>query len=87
MLSISEVVENPHMIETGAVRTIHDPKLGEFSIPGMPLRFSDFEHNQPLESAYLGEHNEHVFRQILGYSDEKIDLLEKKEVIASNPNT
>jgi CoA:oxalate CoA-transferase len=87
VLSISEVVENPHMIETGAVRTVNDPKLGEFSIPGMPLRFSDFQHNQPLESAYLGEHNEQVFREVLGYDEQKIALLKKKEVIASNPDT
>jgi len=87
VLRISEVVMHPHMLERGIVRTVSDPKIGDIVIPGMPLRFSDFEHNAPLESAYLGEHNTQVLDNVLGYSTEQIDELSERGVLQANPDT
>ena len=45
----------------------------------MPIRFSDFEHNQSLEASSLGQDNQAVLADVLGYSAEKIsDLAEGK---------
>lgn len=87
ILKIGEVVNHPHMRERGAIRPIHDPKLGEIMMPGMPLRFSGFEHNQPLESASLGEHNAAVLSEVLGYDAGRIAELADAGVLYANPDT
>jgi crotonobetainyl-CoA:carnitine CoA-transferase CaiB-like acyl-CoA transferase len=87
VLNIAEVVNHPHMRERGTVRTIHDPKLGEVLMPGMPLRFSGFEHNVPMQAAALGEHNAEILRGVLDYSDERIEGLVRDGVLHANPET
>ena len=87
VLTVDEVVENKSYRERGTIRKIVDPKLGEFYLPGMPIRFSDFEHNQPLEASSLGEDNQTVLEQVLGYSPKKISDLAEKKVIFSDSNT
>lgn len=87
VLSIGETIRQPHFRERGTVRTIEDEKLGKVDIPGMPLRFSDHEHNIPLSAAYLGEYNEAVLGELLGYSSEKIAALTADGTLQANPNT
>ncbi len=87
VLRISEVANHPHMRARGTVRTVTDPKLGEVLMPGMPLHFSGFEHNQPLDAAALGEHNEAVLREILGYDAARIEALADDGVLYANPDT
>lgn len=87
VLSIPEVMNHNHMRERGVVRKITDPKLGEVDVPGMPLRFSSFEHNQELETSSLGEHNESVLKSLLHYSPEKISTLNESGVLFRNEET
>ena len=87
VLRIGQVANHPHMRERGTVRVVKDAKLGEVLMPGMPLRFSGFEHNQPLDAAYLGEHNEAVLSEVLGYDAARIEALRAAGVLHSNPDT
>jgi crotonobetainyl-CoA:carnitine CoA-transferase CaiB-like acyl-CoA transferase len=75
------------MKERGVVRKISDPKLGEVEVPGMPLRFSSFEHNQHLATASLGEHNCDVLDDLLKYSPRKIEELNESGVLFRNSET
>jgi len=81
ILSVKEAMEHPHLIERGTVRTINDPVIGEFQIPGMPLRFSEFPDDLPLEAACLGEHNREILSDYLGYSEADIDRLYDANII------
>ncbi|MEM7468205.1 MAG: CaiB/BaiF CoA-transferase family protein, partial [Pseudomonadota bacterium] len=87
VLSISETINEPHFRERGTIRTVTDPKLGEIDMPGMPLRFSDHECNVHLDAAYLGEYNEAVLKDVLGYSDEHIQTLLGEGVLHADPGT
>ena len=87
VLQISDLVNHPHMTGRGTIRDVDDKKLGRVQMPGMPLRFSEFELNQPLEAAALGEHNSSVLSDILGYDDARIAALENDGVLFSNPET
>lgn len=87
VLTVAEVVNTPHMLERGTVRTVSDPKLGNFAIPGMPLRYSGFPNDLPLKTAYLGEHNAEVLSGMLGFSAERIRQLTDSGVLAANPDT
>lgn len=81
ILSVQEAMDHPHLIERRTVRTINDPVMGEFQIPGMPLRFSDFPDELPLEAVALGESNREILSSYLGYSGADIDRLYEAGVI------
>jgi crotonobetainyl-CoA:carnitine CoA-transferase CaiB-like acyl-CoA transferase len=87
ILTMKEMVEHPHMQERGTVREVQDPKLGTATVPGMPLRFSGFPHNVPMEASALGADNAAVLSGLLGYSEERLAALTADGVLFSNPDT
>ncbi len=76
VLSVGQAINHPHLRARHTVRTIRDRVLGEFDIPGFPLKFSEFAEELPLEAPFLGEHNGEVLRKYLGYTAELIKGLE-----------
>ncbi len=85
ILSIKEVMEHPHMQERGTVRTVTDRGAGSFDMPGMPLRFSDFDNNLELHAPYLGEHNDEVLTTLLGMDSGKIHALTTQGILINEP--
>jgi len=85
VLTVEEAMKHPHLIERGTVRTVHDRIIGDFQIPGVPLRFSAFPQSLELEAPFLGEHNHQVLARYLGYSGEEIGALERGGVLHSAP--
>jgi crotonobetainyl-CoA:carnitine CoA-transferase CaiB-like acyl-CoA transferase len=83
VLTVPQTMEHPHFVERGTVRTIHDRILGDFQIPGMPLRFSKYPDLPPLEAPFLGEHNSEVLQGFLGYSAEQTAAIEQAGVLVS----
>ena len=86
ILSIREAMEHPHLIERGTVRTINDPILGEFKIPGFPLRFSEFPEELEFDAPMLGQHNAAVLERYLGLSAKRVAKLESAGVLHSAPH-
>ncbi len=81
VLSIAQAVNHPHLREERVVRKVTDRILGEFEVPGFPLRFSEFPDDLPLQAPFLGEHNEEVLTRYLGYSPDRIKQLENQGVL------
>jgi CoA:oxalate CoA-transferase len=81
VLSIEEAMAHPHMREREVVRTVNDRFLGEFDLPGFPLRFSGYGRHPEMEAPTLGEHNEAVLSEYLGYSSARIAALEREGVL------
>lgn len=81
ILSVREAMEHPHLIARGTVRTIDDPILGEFKIPGFPLRFSGFPNEIEFDAPMLGEHNASVLEKYLGFSAVRVAELEAAGVL------
>jgi crotonobetainyl-CoA:carnitine CoA-transferase CaiB-like acyl-CoA transferase len=86
ILSIREAMEHPHLIERGTVRTINDPILGEFKIPGFPLRFSEFPEELEFDAPMLGEHNATVLERYLGLSATRVAELESAGILHHAPH-
>jgi len=82
VLSVPEAMQHPHFIERRIVRTVEDRGFGELQIPGMPLRFSRFPDELPLQAPYLGEHNAAVLSELLALNAAEIDKLTEQGVIA-----
>lgn len=67
VLTIPEIVQQPHFLERGAVRQISDRVFGTLRLPGFPFHFSIPRESRPLIAPDLGEHNEAVLGRYLGY--------------------
>lgn len=81
VLSVEQAVNHPQLRARRTVRQIHDRILGDFQVPGVPLRFSEFPGELPLEAPFLGEHNAEVLQNYLGYSAARIKELEAAGVL------
>jgi crotonobetainyl-CoA:carnitine CoA-transferase CaiB-like acyl-CoA transferase len=86
VLSIREAMEHPHLVARGTVRTINDPILGEFKIPGFPLRFSGFPEEIEFDAPMLGQHNAAVLEKYLGLSAERVAELQTAGILHSAPH-
>ena len=81
VLTIEQAVNHPHLRYRRTVRTIVDREFGELDIPGMPLKFSAFPNELPLETPSLGEHNEEILATYLSYTPEQVRTLENEGVL------
>mgnify|MGYP001340473215 CR=1 FL=1 len=76
VLSAKDATEDPHLAATGAWKTLpatEDYPETEFSLP--PYRFSKSNVTLRTEPCLFGQHNDYVYREVLGLSDEEIERL------------
>ncbi|HKV56188.1 MAG TPA: CoA transferase [Candidatus Binataceae bacterium] len=85
VLSVEQAMNHPHLVERQTVQKVHDRVLGDFQIPGFPLRFSAHPERLALDAPLLGEHNTKILRDYLDYSGERISGLERAGVLHSLP--
>lgn len=81
VLTLHEAIAHPHLRERGTVRRVRDRSIGEFDIPGLPVKFSQWRNRTPPSAALLGQHNEQVLRELLSLSDAEIAALYVDNVI------
>jgi CoA:oxalate CoA-transferase len=81
VLTVAQAMAHPHLRERGTVRTVNDRFLGEFDVPGFPLRFSAFPEPLDLEAPTLGQHNAEILHDYLGYPPERIRQLETEGIL------
>ncbi len=81
VLSVEDTITHPHLLARGTVRSITDPIVGEFKIPGMPIKTSDYAANGDYVAPCLGEHNSEVLRTLLDKSDKDIKNLSDSGVL------
>jgi crotonobetainyl-CoA:carnitine CoA-transferase CaiB-like acyl-CoA transferase len=85
VLTVEQAMNHPHLRERQTVQSVHDRLLGDFEVPGFPLRFSAFPERLELEAPFLGEHNGKILSAYLGYTPEQIGRLEREGVLQSLP--
>jgi len=85
VLTLNEAISHPHMRERGTVRRVHDRTLGDFDIPGMPVKFSAWTTPTNLRADLLGEHNEDVLQEFLDLPPEEIEALYSQGVLVRDP--
>ena len=85
VLNLNEAMALAHVRERGTIRRVRDRHLGEFDIPGLPVRFSRWSPQRELRADLLGEHNEEVLRQVGGLSDAEIGNLYESQVLVRDP--
>lgn len=83
-LTVEQAMNHPHLRQRRTVRTIKDRFLGEFEIPGFPMRFSEYG-ELALEAPTLGEQNAEILGGYLGYTTGQLDELTAAGVIHRGP--
>jgi CoA:oxalate CoA-transferase len=85
VLSVADTVAHPYFKAREMIRQVNDPVLGEVTIPGFPLKFSESPELPVLVAPFLGEHNAEVLRAQLGYDDARLRELAEAGVLHSEP--
>lgn len=76
-----DLLEDPHLKARDYFVEVDNPEAGPVTYFGRPARLSKVQERTPSHAPLLGEHNEYVFRELLGMSEQEIDKLIVEEVI------
>lgn len=81
--TIADCAEDPHYQARGMVQVVNDPIFGEVLHPGTVPRFSDEDGASCIRwtGPALGAHNDEVYRDMLGYSPDRLEKLRQDGVI------
>ena len=78
-----DLYADPHLKARQAFVPVAHPEMGTIDIARVPWLISDCP--TPTQCApMLGQHNEDVFKELLGLGDDEIADLEEKDIIANN---
>ncbi len=83
VLDVAQAIQTPHLQQRGTVRTVTDPIVGTYQIPGVPLHFSAFPDPAGEGAPFLGQHNRDVLTRHLAMAAGEIDALEAAGVLVS----
>jgi formyl-CoA transferase len=80
VLDNADLANDPSLRERGAFVELEHPVRGPFVMPGWPIKMSGS--SVPVEVApLLGQHNEEVLGELLGYSAEQVAELREAKVL------
>jgi formyl-CoA transferase len=82
ILSMKEIAEEPSLRETGTIVEVDHPTRGKYLTVGNPIKLSA----SPAvvkRSPLLGEHNEEILREFLGYSEDEVAQIKESGAIGN----
>jgi len=79
--SLDDVVNDPHLLERGALTEVSHPKYGTVTLPSSAIRFNDVEPPEVKLPRGVGADNDSVYGDLLSLSPEQIDELRETEAI------
>jgi CoA:oxalate CoA-transferase len=79
---VDETIEDPHLIAREMFIEMEHPKAGKIKLINFPVKFTETPAQLKTPAPILGEHNNEILRDILGYDEEKIKELVSKGVIS-----
>ena len=86
VLSNLEMVADPHLRAREMIVPIDHPEAGRREFPGFPIRLSETPVERYVGAPTLGQHNEAILRDLLGYSGEQYAALLAAGVVADTPS-
>jgi CoA:oxalate CoA-transferase len=83
VMSVVGALDHPYFKGRDMIRSVSDPILGKLTIPGFPLKFSEFPELPEIEAPLLGEHSAEILSQYLGLSPKRVEQLQAAGVLYS----
>jgi len=81
VLNIAEVCNDPQVAAREMLIEIEHPIAGKIKIPGNPVKLSETPCEIKKPAPLLGQHNEEVLKELLGYDEAYIKKLKEEHVI------
>jgi len=78
-----EIAVDPHMQTRGYYQKLNQAETGEHLYPGPLWRTSEGINPLRTPPPLLGEHNEYVYKELLGVTDEEYSVLQEQEHIGT----
>ena len=85
VLDIAQVINHPQIKARGAMQDVPHPGIGPVALPKTPFHFSETTVEIRSRTPLLGEHNEKILSQYLGYSADRIAALTQSGVLVQEP--
>lgn len=85
VLKVEEAMQEPHLRQRKTVRRVKSAQMGEFDIPGMPVKFSTWPTRTDLKASRVGEDNVAILKEVLGMPDAEIEKLRADNVLIEAP--
>jgi CoA:oxalate CoA-transferase len=85
VLTLHEAMAHPHLRQRGTVRRVSDEAIGEFDIPGLPVKFSRWAGRSEVAADGLGQHNDEILRELLSLTDTEITRLYADKTVVRDP--
>jgi formyl-CoA transferase len=84
ILSMKEIAEEESLRATGTVVEVDHPVRGKYLSVGNPIKLSDSP-TEVKRSPLLGEHTQEVLRDVLGFSDARVQEIEASGALGAPP--
>jgi succinyl-CoA--D-citramalate CoA-transferase len=81
LYTMADIAADPHYQDREMIVTVEDPHLGELKMQGVVPKLSLTPGSIDWTGPELGEHNEEIFKGLLGLSDEEYLTLQQEQVI------
>lgn len=81
----NELLDDPHLGERGFFVTITHPECGPRRYCSLPIGFSGFQLSPGRPAPCLGQDNDYILQELLGFSEEEVKDLEEKGVVGDRP--
>jgi CoA:oxalate CoA-transferase len=79
--SLDEILKDPHLRERGMFTKVNHNYAGEIEVVNFPVKFSKTPGEIVTAAPVLGQHNQEVFHNLLGYKKEQIEELKLSGII------
>jgi len=77
----ADLLNDPHLRARQFLVELEHPVVGRLTYPGLPFRLTATPGKADQLAPVLGQHNDYVFRQLLGLSREEIAKLQAEKVL------
>lgn len=79
--TLDRILSEPQILSRNMVVEIDHPKVGKFKSPGNPIKISLFPEEKFAPPPILGQHNEFVICELLGYSQADLQSWKKEGIL------
>jgi len=79
--NVADICADPQVKARGSISHIEDPRVGHLAVPSPIPRLSETPARIDRLGPTLGEHNDYVYRELLGLSDQQQRELQEGKVI------
>ena len=76
-----DIARDPQLIAREFFVTVEHPVLGEMISDASPIKFKDYSKTSWKAAPLLGEDNQYVFRELLGFTEEELSSYAERGVI------